>query len=69
MPKYLVIYNMHSVWAATGQEDQTSMQSFDDPDDARQWGRELFESFEECDEIHLYEYTGIQYVLIGRMIR
>ena len=69
MPNYVVIYHMHTDWALTGSEDRTAMQSFGDPDEARKYMRSMMDAFSECSEIHLYEYTGIQYVLIERMVR
>lgn len=66
MPKYLVIYHTHVDWPLTGSDDKTGMQTFDDPEEARIWIRNFMDAFCECDEVHLYEYTGIQYVLIER---
>ena len=66
MPKYIVIYHVLTEWPLSGPESLTHMQTFDDVEDARSWMRTYMDAFCECDEIHLYEYTGIQYVLIER---
>lgn len=66
MPKYLVIYHTHVDWPMTGPADKTDMQGFNDPEKAREFVRDFMDAFDICDEVHLYEYTGIQYVLVER---
>ena len=70
MPKYLVLYRMHTDWPCSGRDDRLHMQHFQDPDQARSWMDDLFKTFDpECVDIQLYEYTGIQYVLVERRHR
>ena len=66
MDKYLVIYHLRSEWPMSGVEEKSLTVFFNDADAARSWADDVFEEFEDCTDVQLYEYTGIQYVLIGR---
>ena len=68
MPKFLVIYRMEYLWAESGPDSRIAIQSFDDVSSARSYMSNMMDAFDECAEIHLYEYTGIQYVLVERRV-
>lgn len=65
MPKYLIIYHMHYDWPCSGPDDRTEMLTFKDVEQAHFFMQDL-RGFPDCVEVHLYEYTGIQYVLVER---
>ena len=69
MPKYMVIYHTHWDWPLSGPEDQIKTEFFDDATKARNFmGDMLLVWFKkELRDVQMYEYTGIQYVLVERV--
>ena len=66
MPKYLVIFRSETVWPISGTEGRTSINTFDDIEQARQFADDLEDMWQDWTDIQIYEYTGIQYVIIDR---
>ena len=69
MPKFLVIYHMEEVWAGTGLEARTGMQTFNNEDNARSYMDGLMDSFERCREVQLYENVAGKYIWIDGRVR
>lgn len=66
MPKYLVIFRTETVWTISGTESRTSMNTFDDMEQARKFADDLEEMWPDWKDLQIYEYTGIQYVIVDR---
>lgn len=66
MPKYLVIFRTETVWPVSGTESRTSFNTFDEIEQARQFADDLEDMWPDWKDIQIYEYTGIQYVIVER---
>lgn len=66
MPKYLLIYRTETVWPISGTEGRTGINTFDDIVLARQFADDLEDMWPDWTDIQIYEYTGIQYVIVNR---
>ena len=66
MPKYLVIFRTETVWPISGTEGRTCIYTFDDISKAQQFADDLEDMWQDWTDIQIYEYTGIQYVIIDR---
>ena len=65
MKKYLVIFHVQNDWPMTGRSDVTNCWFFNEFDKAKAWSDEKWMDDDVAD-IQIYEYTGIQYVLVDR---
>lgn len=66
MPKYLLIFRTETVWPISGTEGRTRINTFDDISRARQFADDLEDMWPDWTDIQIYEYTGIQYVIVDR---
>ena len=66
MNKYLVIFRTETVWPIEGPESRISFYPFDDMPHAHTFADELEDMWPDWKDIQIYEYTGIQYVLVER---
>lgn len=66
MPKYLLIFRTETEWPVSGTESRTGINTFDDIEMARQIADDLEDLWTDWTDIQIYEYTGIQYVLVER---
>ena len=70
MPKFLIIYRRATDWPLSGHMETTACQPFDNLESASDWLDDIWQMLsEDCTDAQLYEYTGIQYVLIERRHR
>ena len=66
MPKYLVIFRTETIWPIDGTEIRTSFHTFEDMELAQQFADDLEDMWPDWTDIQIYEYTGIQYVIVER---
>lgn len=66
MPKYLVIFRTETVWPVSETESRTCTYIFDEIEQARQFADDLEDMWPDWTDIQIYEYTGIQYVIVER---
>lgn len=66
MPKYLLIYRTETVWPVSGTEIRTDTIFFDTMESAQSFADSFVNAWDDCTDIQIYEYTGIQYVLVER---
>lgn len=66
MPKYMLIYLTQTVWPIDGQVSRMAMCHFDYFEMASHFADDLEDMWPDWQDIQIYEYTGIQYVLVER---
>lgn len=69
MPKYLVIFRTVTVWPIDGPETRNSYYPFEHFKLAQQFADDLEDMWPDWKDIQIYDYTGIQYVLVERRHR
>ena len=68
MLKYLVVFHIVRYWPMTGRSETSNCWLFDEVDKAKKWAADEWQD-DDVKDIQIYEYTGIQYVLIERRHR
>ena len=69
MPEFLIIYRLHQNWPLTGEQNFTKTETFDFLDPAKLWIDAMWNEWSDCKDLQLYEYNGVQYVLVERRHR
>ena len=68
MPEYMIVYQTRKNWAL-GPDEKTQSVFFEDQGLAHDFFNDMWEMYPNLVNLQMYDYTGIQYVIIERRHR